>query len=76
MNNVLLYKGFKAIIEFNAEDKLLSGRILEMERVITFEGRSAKKVEAAFRRAVDEYVFTCQGGWCELNDILEDKDLL
>ena len=76
MNNVLLYKGFKAMIEFNAEEKLLSGRILEIDRVITFEGRRAKKVEAAFRRAVDEYVFTCQGSWRELSDILEDSELL
>ena len=69
MNNVLLYKGYKAMIEFNAEDKLLSGRILEIDRVIIFEGRSAKKVEEAFRRAVDEYVFTCQASWRELNNI-------
>lgn len=69
MNNILLYKGFKALIEFNAEDMLLSGRILDIDRVITFEGRSAKKVEAAFRRAVDEYMFTCQGSWLGLNGI-------
>ncbi|HEY5748406.1 MAG TPA: hypothetical protein VIU12_20190 [Chryseolinea sp.] len=69
MNNILLYKGYKAIIEFDAEEKLLSGRILEIDRVITFEGRSAKKVEAAFRHAVDKYMFTCQGSWRELNSL-------
>jgi predicted HicB family RNase H-like nuclease len=59
-NNVLHYKGFKAAIEFDAEQKLLCGQILDIAQLITFEGRSVKKVEAAFRHAVDDYTFSCQ----------------
>lgn len=59
MKSVLEYKGYKARIDFDADDHILVGRIAGINDVVGFHGNSVEKVEAAFHEAVDDYVETC-----------------
>ncbi|HXC25990.1 MAG TPA: type II toxin-antitoxin system HicB family antitoxin [Gemmatimonadaceae bacterium] len=53
------YKGYTGIVEFDADDHILHGRVLGLKDTITFEGASVKEVERAFRASVDDYLSWC-----------------
>jgi predicted HicB family RNase H-like nuclease len=54
---MLEYKGYIGTVE--AEDGAFSGRVSGLRDVITFEGRSFKEVERAFRDSIDDYLAFC-----------------
>ena len=56
MKNVLVYKGYTARIEFDAEDRLFFGRLLGIEDIVTFHAESVEELVHAFEAAVDGYV--------------------
>lgn len=60
MSNVLEYDGFKAVVEFSAEDGLLVGEVLDVESVILFSAVAADDMPRAFKEAVDEYLLDCR----------------
>lgn len=60
MSEVLSYKGYSARIAFDADDRLLAGRIAGINDVIGFHADSAAGVVEAFREAVDDYIETCR----------------
>ena len=60
MKNVMEYKGYKARIEFDAEDGCFSGRIAGINDVIGFHGESVSEIRTAFVEAVDDYIETCR----------------
>jgi predicted HicB family RNase H-like nuclease len=53
--NAMTYKGYAAMVEFDAEDRVFTGRLLGIEDIVTFHGASADDLEAAFHEAVDHY---------------------
>ena len=59
MSNVLEYKGYQASIEFSAEDRVLFGKILHIPSLVLFEAEHPGEIEAAFHRAVDDYLEYC-----------------
>jgi predicted HicB family RNase H-like nuclease len=60
MKNVLEYKGYKARIEFDADDGCLIGQIAGIKDVIGFHGESVTDMRSAFIEAVDDYIETCR----------------
>lgn len=60
MKNILEYKGYYAKIEFNADDKILYGKIEGVDDLITFESDNASKIEEEFHNAVDDYIEFCE----------------
>jgi len=54
------YKGYRARIEFDEEDKIFVGRILVIRDVIGFHASNVKELEKAFRKAVDDYLNHCK----------------
>ena len=56
---MLSYKGFNAVVAFDAEDALLTGRIAGINDVIGFHADDARGLVAAFHEAVDDYLATC-----------------
>ena len=60
MNNALRYKGYLAVVEFDAADESLSGHVLGLGDEIYFEGDSATGIVASFHAAVDEYLAACE----------------
>jgi predicted HicB family RNase H-like nuclease len=54
--NAMTYKGYAAMVEFDAEDRVFTGRLLGIEDIVAFHGSSVDELEAAFHEAVDHYL--------------------
>ena len=54
--NLLTYKGYYTLIHFEAEDKVLYGKIEGIDDLVTFESESAKEIEKEFHDAVDDWL--------------------
>ena len=58
--NTMTYKGYAAKIEYSDEDGCFVGHIAGIKDVIGFHADSVKKLRAAFREAVDDYLNACE----------------
>ncbi|MEY4980647.1 MAG: hypothetical protein RLZZ352_2917 [Pseudomonadota bacterium] len=56
MTNTMTYKGYTARMVFDAEDKIIVGRVLDIDDIISFHGVSVSEFEANFHAAVDDYL--------------------
>lgn len=56
MTNTMTYKGYAASMLFDAEDKIIVGRVLDIDDIIPFHGESIAEFEAHFHAAVDDYI--------------------
>ena len=54
--DVLTYKGYFTVIEFDSESKVLYGKIEGIDDLVTFESDSAKEIEKEFHDAVDDWL--------------------
>ena len=53
------YRGYEALVTFNAEDRILHGRLLCTQDVVSFEADNVDALEVAFHEAVDDYLQQC-----------------
>ena len=60
MNNLMIYKGFSARVEFDARDNIFFGRLLGIDDLISFHGESVSVLQEAFQEAVGDYLETCK----------------
>jgi predicted HicB family RNase H-like nuclease len=54
------YLGYEAIIEYDDQDRLFVGRVVNTLDVIAFDGSSVEELENSFHAAVDEYLEDCR----------------
>lgn len=59
MKNAMTYKGYKASMAFDAEDKIIVGRVEGVDDIIAFHGESIAAFEANFQAVVDNYIAAC-----------------
>jgi predicted HicB family RNase H-like nuclease len=59
MSDVLEYKGYYGTVEYSASDKVLFGKVIGINGLISFEGDSVKKLKNDFEGAIDDYLETC-----------------
>jgi predicted HicB family RNase H-like nuclease len=59
MNPTLTHRGYTAQMAFDADDKLIVGRVLGIDDIITFHGESVREFERHFHAAVDDYIAAC-----------------
>ncbi|WP_027665882.1 type II toxin-antitoxin system HicB family antitoxin [Rhizobium leguminosarum] len=57
--NVMHYKGYEAVIEFDEEAEIFHGEVVNMRDVITFQGTSAAELKQAFADSLDDYLAFC-----------------
>lgn len=57
--NHLTYKGYTAAVEFDANEGILYGHVLDLRDVITFQSESAAELVEEFHTSVDEYLAFC-----------------
>ena len=57
--STLSYRGYTAIVEFDSEDMILTGRLAGIGDVIGFHAESPAELVQAFHEAVDDYLETC-----------------
>jgi predicted HicB family RNase H-like nuclease len=60
MTNTMSYRGYVASMAFDAEDKIIVGRVLDIDDIISFHGESIGEFEANFHTVVDDYVAACE----------------
>lgn len=52
--------GYTARLEFDADDKIIVGRVVDIDDIISFHGASVAEFEEAFKTAVDGYIHACE----------------
>lgn len=50
------YKGYTASMVFDAEDKIIVGRVLDIDDIISFHGESISEFETNFHTTVEDYL--------------------
>ena len=60
MSNTMSYRGYTASMTFDTEDKIIVGRVVDVDDIITFHGESVSEFEANFHSAVDDYISACE----------------
>jgi len=53
------YKGYTGKVEFDAEDGIFHGEVIDTRDVVTFQGESVAELQKAFRDSVDDYLAFC-----------------
>jgi predicted HicB family RNase H-like nuclease len=56
---MLTYKDYTSTISFSAEDEVFYGKLIGINDLVTFEGRSVQELKKSFHDAVDDYLETC-----------------
>ncbi len=56
MINSMSYKGYTASMIFDAEDKIIVGRVLDIDDVISFHGESVAEFESNFQAVIEDYL--------------------
>ena len=64
----MMYKGYEGIAEFDEDAHILSGEVLGLKDVITFQGESVSELEQAFHDSVDDYL-----EWCSEDGVDPEK---
>ncbi|MDJ0581059.1 type II toxin-antitoxin system HicB family antitoxin [Crocosphaera sp.] len=54
------YKEYKAIIEYDEDDRLFFGRVINIRDIIVFDGLSVDELEQAFQKVIEQYLADCQ----------------
>ena len=52
-------KGYRAIVELDAEAGVFHGEVINTRDVITFQGSSVEELKQAFEDSVDDYLEFC-----------------
>ena len=61
MLNTMKYLDYTASVQYDDEDGLFYGDVMDLRDTITFTGASVEELKRAFRQAVDDYVEFCHG---------------
>jgi len=59
MSNLLEHRGYFGTVEFSATDKVLFGRVIGINGLISYEGESVQNLKLDFESAVDDYLEMC-----------------
>ena len=59
MTNAISYKGDRVIRTFDVQDKIIVGRVQDIDDIITFHGDSIAEFESRFNSAVEDHLGEC-----------------
>ena len=59
MSNTMQYQGYTASMTFDPDDKVIVGRVMDIDDILTFHGESVSEFESNFRMVVDDYIAAC-----------------
>ena len=54
------YRGYRASMTFDPDDRIIVGRVLDIDDIIGFHGESIIEFEQAFHEAIDDYLDACE----------------
>ena len=50
------HKGYEAVVGYDEDDRIFTGRVIDTQDVIAFDGASVAELETAFQAVIDEYL--------------------
>jgi predicted HicB family RNase H-like nuclease len=56
MSNFMSYKGYTASMVYDTEDKIIVGRVQDVDDIISFHGESVEEFQSNFYVAIDDYL--------------------
>jgi len=59
MKDMIKHKGYFGSVHYNSDDRIFHGKIEFIRSLVSYEGKDADSLEAAFHEAVDDYLVTC-----------------
>ena len=65
------YHGYIGHVEYDDEQHIFTGSVINTRDVITFQGETVQELEKAFRDSVDDYL-----AWCREDGIEPEKIML
>lgn len=57
---VFEYKGYKGSNHISKEDDCLWGKVLGIQSLLMYEGKTTEELEKSFKKVVDEYLENCE----------------
>lgn len=57
--NTMRYRGYHASMTFDPDDRIIVGRVMDIDDIISFHGESIAAFEQAFHEAIDDYIEAC-----------------
>ena len=60
MQNSIKFRGYTALIDYDAHDHIFVGRVLGMSEQLVFHGASVDELHADFEFAVGHYISECK----------------
>ncbi len=58
--NTLKYKGFIGNVAYSDEDKIFFGKIVGIDGLVNYEGKSVDELNRNFKEAVNDYIAFCK----------------
>lgn len=58
--STMSYKGYEAVVEFDAEAGLFHGEVANLRDVVTFQGKSVAELKRALAASVEDYLAFCK----------------
>lgn len=58
--NGMKYKGYYARIDFDPQNKIFVGRVVGINDVVCFHGKTVPELEAAFADSINDYLSACE----------------
>jgi predicted HicB family RNase H-like nuclease len=59
-SDMMKYKGYRATISFDEEDKIFVGEVFGIADSLNFHGRSIDELEEAFHDSIENYLEICE----------------
>jgi len=60
MNSMLEYKGYHAIVEYDADDNIFVGDVFGIKDSLNFHGASVDELTQMFHQSIDNYQVLCE----------------
>lgn len=60
MNNTITYKKYTGSVNYDPDDRIFFGRVLGINDIISYEGKSVDELENDFQGAVNDYIKLCK----------------
>lgn len=57
--NTIQYKGYVGKFEYEQDDDIFHGRVINIQDMVTFAGKSIEELKSALKGSVDEYLAFC-----------------
>ena len=59
MNNLLEYRGYCGTVEYSSAGRVLFGKVLGINSLLSYEGESVRALKQDFELTVDDYLASC-----------------